>query len=75
MTIDNNITKQLITYDQAIVLVKDEVDRALSTSPLIIRGFTKHLTKSHGKFIRAVSLIACAQDYEEIGRASCRERV
>lgn len=64
MTIDNNITKQLITYDQAIVLVKDEVDRALSTSPLIIRGFTKHLTKSHGKFIRAVSLIVCAQDYE-----------
>lgn len=64
MTIDNNITKQIITFDQAIGLVKDEVDRALSTSPLIIRGFTKHLTKSHGKFIRAVSLIACAQDYE-----------
>ncbi|MDF2675764.1 MAG: Polyprenyl synthetase [Bacillota bacterium] len=65
MTIDNNITKQIITFDQAIVLVKDEVDRALSSSPLIIRGFTKHLTKSHGKFIRAVSLIACAQD--EVG--------
>jgi len=46
MTIENKISKEnLIKYDEAIELVKDEVDRVLSSSPLIIRGFTSHLTK------------------------------
>lgn len=63
MTIENKISKEnLIKFDQALELVKVEVDRSLSTSPLIIRGYTGHLTKSHGKFIRALSLLACAED-------------
>lgn len=57
-----NLNKnECITYDKAIQLVKDEVDNILSTSPLIIRGYTKHLTNSRGKFIRAMSVIMCAE--------------
>lgn len=53
---------ECITYDEAIELVKKEVDNTLSTSPLIIRGYTKHLMISRGKFIRAISVITCAED-------------
>lgn len=56
--INNN---ELITFDNALLLVKIEVDRVLSTSPFIIRGYTEHLMIPRGKFIRAVSLITCAQ--------------
>lgn len=52
----------LIKYDNALEHVKDEVDRILSSSPRIIRGFTEHLMGSNGKFIRAISLIVCAED-------------
>ncbi|MDD4781170.1 MAG: polyprenyl synthetase family protein [Tissierellia bacterium] len=52
----------LITYDQAVKLVVDEVDRILSSSPVIIRNYTKHLTESKGKFIRAHSVLSCAMD-------------
>ena len=63
----NNIIKmdeitEEITFDEAITLVKKEVDNALSKSPLIIREYTKHLTASQGKYIRAVSVITCAQN-------------
>jgi len=44
--------------------VKSEVDATLSKSPLIIREFTKHLMASRGKFIRATSVIICAEDKE-----------
>lgn len=64
--IKENITNKenLITYDKAIESTAKEVDRILSTSPMIIRGYTEHLIKSKGKFIRATSLIVCAQDEE-----------
>ena len=64
MTNENTKTKEenLIKYDQAIELVHKEVDSVLSTSPRIIRGYTQHLTLSKGKFIRANSLLACAED-------------
>lgn len=42
--------------------VKVEVDRVLSTSPLIIRRFTKHLSQAQGKYIRALSVLAAALD-------------
>jgi len=51
-----------LNYDEAFALAKMEVDKALSKSPLIIREYTKHLMASHGKFIRAVSVIICAED-------------
>lgn len=51
-----------ITFDEALSLVKKEVDNALSLSPLIIREYTSHLTGAQGKFIRAVSVIMCAEN-------------
>lgn len=53
---------KLVKFDEALELVKSEVDKALSASPLIIRSYTKHLTKSKGKFIRAISVLICAED-------------
>ncbi len=53
-----------MTYDSALDQAKREVDRMLSSSPFIIRSYTKHLSMSMGKFIRAASVIACAQDTE-----------
>jgi heptaprenyl diphosphate synthase len=55
----------VIKYDEALALVKLEVDKILSKSPLIIREYTKHLMASQGKFIRAVSVIICAEDKED----------
>lgn len=57
-----------ILPEQALESVKAEVERALSKAPLLIREYTKHLTSSQGKFIRAVSVIACAEDKD--GRVS-----
>ncbi len=61
-----NETKQevnaMVRSEDALELVKQEVDRILTKSPLIIREYTKHLTSSQGKFIRAVSVIICAEN-------------
>lgn len=51
-----------LTYEDALEQIKCEVDSLLSSSPLIIRSYTKHLALSVGKFIRAASVAACAQD-------------
>lgn len=65
MTNENkNLNNECIAYDEAIGLVKDEVDNILSTSPLIIRKYTKHLTYSRGKFIRGMSVIMCAENVD-----------
>lgn len=42
--------------------VKAEVEEVLSTSPLIIRSYTKHLLKGQGKYIRAISVLTSAMD-------------
>lgn len=54
-----------ITFEDALALVMDEVNRVLSASPSIVRTYTKHLAASRGKFIRAISLLACAQDQDD----------
>jgi heptaprenyl diphosphate synthase len=63
-----NETKQevnaMVRSEDALELVKQEVDKILTKSPLIIREYTKHLTSSQGKFIRAVSVIICAENEE-----------
>lgn len=59
--IKTNDDTAFLSYDEAFQLVKDEVDKILSTSPLIIRGYTKHLATSMGKFIRAKALLICAR--------------
>ncbi|MBP1926543.1 heptaprenyl diphosphate synthase [Sedimentibacter acidaminivorans] len=63
-TKENIDNVKLIKYDDAIKLVKKEVDSVLSSSPRVIRGYTEHLMGSNGKFIRAISLIACAEDID-----------
>lgn len=50
-----------LTFDAALGAASAEVERALTSAPSLIRGYTSHLANSRGKFIRAVSLIACAQ--------------
>ncbi len=62
---DKNIkpkdTIEYIGFERALELVRKEVDKRLSASPRIIRDYTGHLTASQGKFIRAHSVIVCAQ--------------
>lgn len=67
MTNNINVTdknNKIIKYDEAFDLVKKEINHILSKSPLIIREYTKHLMASQGKFIRAMSVIICAEDKE-----------
>lgn len=52
------------SFDEAIKLAEAEVDRALSSSPPVIREYTSHLTVSRGKFIRAAALLSCAENSE-----------
>lgn len=59
-----NAADNFISFSQATELVKDEVGRLLSASPKTVRTYTQHLTLSWGKFIRAFSLFACAEDKE-----------
>ncbi len=59
-----NTEERKYHYDSAFEQVKYEVDSLLSTSPLVIRSYTKHLAASMGKFIRAASVITCAMDRE-----------
>lgn len=47
---------------QQLENVNLEVDRLLSTSPLVIRKYTKHLMQSKGKGVRALSVLTCALD-------------
>lgn len=61
----NEIGNQMETqwcFDNALEAVKNEVERNLSSSPLIIREYTRHLMLSGGKYIRAASLLTCALD-------------
>jgi heptaprenyl diphosphate synthase len=51
-----------IKYEEALGLVKAELEHTLSKSPLIIREYTKHLLASQGKYIRAISVITAAED-------------
>jgi heptaprenyl diphosphate synthase len=59
-----NTEERKFNYENAFEQVKYEVDSLLSTSPLVIRSYTKHLAVSMGKFIRAASVITCAMDSE-----------
>ncbi|MDF2593979.1 MAG: Polyprenyl synthetase [Clostridia bacterium] len=66
--INENIRKsdntEFIAFDEAYRLVQDEMDKALSRGPLIIRKHMEHLKLSRGKGIRAVSLLASAENKE-----------
>jgi heptaprenyl diphosphate synthase len=60
--LNHNNEDKTIAYEHATVLVKDEVDKALASSPAFVRTYTNHLRQSKGKFIRAISLLSCAQN-------------
>lgn len=55
---------EVMSLEEATALVRDEVNRILLKAPLIIREYTKHLMTSRGKFIRATSVMLCAEDKE-----------
>jgi heptaprenyl diphosphate synthase len=62
--LEKNDNMGSITFEYATELVKEEIDTVLETSPLIIRSYTQHLKASRGKYIRAISLLAAAQNKE-----------
>lgn len=51
-------------FDTAFEKVKQEVDSTLLSTPLLVRQYTSHLTFSHGKFVRARAVLACAMAEE-----------
>lgn len=53
-----------LTYEESYGLVKEEIRKALTSSPRIINEYLTHLSASQGKMIRAVSVLICAQDSE-----------
>jgi heptaprenyl diphosphate synthase len=59
-----NTEERKFDYNNAFEQVKYEVDTLLSSSPPVIRSYTKHLGASMGKFIRAASVITCAMDID-----------
>ncbi|MFA7575381.1 MAG: polyprenyl synthetase family protein [Arcobacteraceae bacterium] len=50
------------SYEEALDILKDEIDKILSASPKIIREYTMHLGKSFGKLMRAKSILICAEN-------------
>lgn len=61
---DGNMTDstKYIDFDSALSKSREEVDRALFSSPALVRNYVKHLAGTKGKFIRAVSLLTCAMN-------------
>ncbi|MDF2876969.1 MAG: Polyprenyl synthetase [Clostridia bacterium] len=62
--IEKNDNMGSITFEYGTALVKEEIDAVLGNSPMIIRKYTEHLKASRGKYIRAISLLAAAQNKE-----------
>jgi len=58
----NNHTKIEFKYEEAFKNIKNEVNRVLTSAPNVIREYTRHLSNTTGKFMRASSLLVCAQD-------------
>lgn len=59
-------------YQTAFEKTKEEIDRVLLSAPSLICTCTSHLTLSHGKFVRARALLACALDEDG---CICRDAV
>jgi len=51
---------QYLALNDALEQAKRQIDEALSSAPVLIRQFTKYLTESRGKYIRARALLICA---------------
>lgn len=55
---------EMLKFDEATRQVRELSDMTLTKSPLIIREYTRHLAASHGKNIRAMSVLMCAENKE-----------
>ena len=64
--VSENAVVHFVAFDHAAEQVKDEVNSLLSSSPKVVRNYTQHLTLSWGKFIRAFSLLACAENNDSL---------
>jgi len=49
-------------FEEGLSFAKKEASRMLLSSPGIVRRYTEYLAGSHGKYIRAESLLACSMD-------------
>src|SRR5665648_910007 len=56
----NNSDIKYYKFDEAFDLTKSSVEKLLVQAPHMIREYTKHLSKSQGKFVRAKALLVCA---------------
>jgi len=56
----NNSEIKYHTFDEALDLTKASVEKLLVQAPHMIRDYTRHLSKSQGKFVRAKGLLVCA---------------
>ena len=61
--VENNET-ECIDGNKAMDSVKEEINRILLESPSLIRKYIGFMTASKGKYIRAASLLACAENNE-----------
>ena len=61
-----------IPFDEARKLSKVLMDHALSSTPAPFRPRTEYLTQSHGKFLRAHAVIACAEDDAGVNPAAAK---
>lgn len=52
------------TFDEALDLTKATVEKNLVQAPHLVRDYTRHLSKSQGKFVRAKGLLVCALNRE-----------
>ena len=50
----------MLLFEDAFLQVKNEIEKALTGSPLIIREYLSHLTLSQGKYIRAFSVLTAS---------------
>jgi heptaprenyl diphosphate synthase len=63
-------TISTVPFEGAINLVKEEVNKVMSASPLIIRRYTEHLAWTKGKYIRAQSVLVCSMNRESLVHSS-----
>jgi heptaprenyl diphosphate synthase len=57
-----NTGEMPMDFEKSFETVRRELEKALLSAPKMVRAQAEHLSKSRGKFIRAASLLACAED-------------
>jgi heptaprenyl diphosphate synthase len=53
---------EALDFDRSVIKVREELDKALLSAPKAVRSQTAHLSGTKGKMIRAISLLACAEN-------------